>query len=170
MEARYVAAYRRRHDVSLQHIRQFIARLKESTGVQYPLATRRPWVGPGKRLLLEVSEEIDLDAELRPVYEPVSGQLLLTSPAQSFLDVVEFGGDDDDSIVLRLHPVGRKSPVVIDPNLRAGLASVRGISTLAIKELVDAGDSVESVAEDFDLDLDDTIAALDYERSLSAAA
>lgn len=90
-------------------------------------------------------------------------------PAQSFIDVVEFG-DEDNSVVRLLHPGGRTSPVVIDPNLRAGLSSVGGISTLVLKELVDAGDAVEAVAEDYGLDLDVTIAALEYERTLSLAA
>ena len=168
VEARYVAAYRRR-DVPLQHIRRFIAHLRETTGSQFPLATRRPWVGSGKRLLLAASEDAELEPELWPVYEPVSGQLLLTPPAQSFLDVVEFG-NEDDSVVRLLHPRGRTSPVVIDPELRAGLSSVGGISTLVLKELVDAGDAVEAVAEDYGLDLDATIAALEYERTLTLAA
>ena len=169
VEARYLAAYRRR-DVPLQQIRRFIAVLREETGAEFPLAMERPWIGSGKRLLLTASEQSDLDPEFRPLYVPVTGQLLLTPAAQAFLDVVEFSpGDGADGVVHRLRPAGQKSPVVIDPNLRAGLASVGGISTVALKELVDAGESIESVAEDFDLGLDETIAALEFERTLAAA-
>jgi uncharacterized protein (DUF433 family) len=41
---------------------------------------------------------------------------------------------------------------------------VRGIPTGAIAEQVRAGDSIESVASDFALSLEDVIAALGYEN------
>ncbi len=166
VEARYVRAYRKDHNVSLQHIRLFIDRLRHETGARYPLATEKPWVGPGRRLLLNAQR--DLDPTLWSVYEPVSGQYLLTAPAQSFLDVVVFEPVEDESIVRRLRPAGAASPVVIDPDLRAGLASVDGISTAVIKELFDAGDTIEAISEDYDLDVSRTIAALDYELTLAA--
>lgn len=166
VEARYVRAYRKDHGVSLQRIRAFIDRLREETRSPHPLATEKPWVGPGRRLLL--SAQRDLEPDLWSVYEPSTGQYLLTAPAQSYLAVVEFDTVEDTSIVRRLRPAGRSSPVVIDPELRAGLASVGGISTSAIRELVEAGEAIETVAEDYGLDLDDTIAALDFERTLAA--
>lgn len=170
VEARYVRAYRKDHGVSLQHIRAFIDRLRQDTGARHPLATEKPWVGPGRRLLLEAQLGSELEPDLWSVVEAVSGQIMLTPPAQSFLDVVEFDSVEDDAVVRRLRPAGATSPVVIDPNLRAGLASVNGIATSVIKELVDAGDAIEAVAADYGLDMSDTIAALDYERTLAVAA
>lgn len=172
VEARYVAAYRRDFGVKLQHIRDFIERLRNETGVRHPLATQRPWVGAGRRLLRAAQTGAELAPDLSPVWEARSGQLLLTSPAQSFLDVVNFGpaNGDGSAVVRRILPAGPQSPVVIDPDLRAGLSSVRGISTRAIREMVDAGDAVEAVAEDFDLDLSTTVAALAFEDTLALAA
>lgn len=175
VEARYVAAYRRMHGVKLQDIREFVEELRAETGMRYPLATQQPWIGPGRRLLLDAQAHTKLDPDLWSAYEPASGQVLLTAPAQSFLNVVVF--DDvkdidvkDITVARRLRPAGPGSPVVIDPDLRGGLASVKGIATSVIDELVGAGDSVEGVSEDFGLELDLTIAALDYERTLRLAA
>ena len=59
--------------------------------------------------------------------------------------------------------------MVIDPEVRFGAASLKGISTSALRDLVDAGDAVEFVAEDYGLAVDEVIAALEYERQLVAA-
>lgn len=175
VEARHLAAYRRDFRVSLQHIRAFIDHLRQTTSTRYPLATERPWIGPGRRLLLSAQNDTKLEPELWSVFEPATGQVMLTPAGQSFLDVVEFDDDvngdgDDDRIVRRLRPAGQLSPVVIDPRRRGGLASVSGISTSVIREAVDAGDPVDVVADDFGLDLDLTIAALDFERTLAVRA
>jgi uncharacterized protein (DUF433 family) len=167
VEARYLTEYRRR-GVPLQRIRPFVETLRRETGVLHPLATERPWIGDGRRLLLKAQHEVEVDVHLAAVYEVATGQLVLSPPAEAFLDVVEFDVDGHDGrVVRRLHPAGASSPVLIDPDLRAGLASVRGVSTTVIRELIEAGDAVEAVADDYGLDLDDTIAALDYERTLA---
>jgi len=168
VEARYVRSYRREHNVPLHALRGFILEMRRALGVSYPLAHLRPWIGEGQRLLLAAQIAVDLPEELWSVYEPTSGRTLLTSPAESFLKVVQF--DEDDGVARRLRPSGELSPVVIDPEVRFGAASVRGISTAALRELVDAGDPVGLVAEDYGLGLDDIVAALDFERQLLAAA
>ena len=88
-----------------------------------------------------------------------SGQILLTAPAESFLERIDF--DQDEAV--RIHPAGRESPIVIDPEVRFGIATVRGIPTEAIADQVEAGDPVESVAQDFGLDLGEVAAVLTYE-------
>jgi uncharacterized protein (DUF433 family) len=77
---------------------------------------------------------------------------------------VEFD-DDENGIVVRLRPDGRESPVVIDPEVRFGSPAVHGIPTDAISEQVRAGDSIESIVQDFSLELDDVVAALRYEST-----
>ena len=105
----------------------------------------------------------DLPPELWACVEPHTGVMLLTHPAESFLERVEFD-DDQEGFVVRLWPAGRESPVVIDPEVRFGTPSVRGIPTEVLAEQVVAGDSIESVSADFNLDLTDVIAALSYEN------
>jgi uncharacterized protein (DUF433 family) len=47
---------------------------------------------------------------------------------------------------------------------------VRGIPTAALTGQVRAGDSIEAVADDFNLSLDDVVVALSYENSEDVAA
>lgn len=162
VEARYLREYRRTLGVQLSSLRRFIGHLREDLGVAYPLAHARPWVGPDRRLFVAAQEAAGLPVELWVCVEPQSGVMLLTHPAESFLERVEFD-DEEGGVVVRLHPVGRESPVVIDPEVRFGSPSVHGIPTETVAELVRAGDSVEGVAVDFDLPLGAVIAALGYE-------
>jgi len=168
VEARYLREYRRTLGVQLSSLRAFIGALRAELDVPYPLAHARPWVGPGRHLFVSAQQQAGLPAELWACYEPPTGIALLTHPAESFLERVEFD-DDENGVVVRLRPAGRESPVVIDPDVRFGSPSVSGIPTESIAELVEAGDSIESVARDFELKLRDVIAALSYEKQLIAA-
>jgi uncharacterized protein (DUF433 family) len=168
VEARYLREYRKTLGVRLSSLRAFINALRDELGVPYPLAHARPWVGPGRRLLVGAQTQAGLPAELWVCYEPPSGVALLTHPAESFLERVEFD-DEESGVVVRLRPDGKVSPVTIDPEVRFGAPSVGGVPTEGLAELVDAGDSIESVAKDFDLPLKDVIAALSYESQLTAA-
>jgi uncharacterized protein (DUF433 family) len=163
VEARYLREYRRTLGVRLSKLRAFIAYLRDELDVPYPLASARPWVGAGRRLFVDAQMSADLPPELWACVEPHTGVMLLTHPAESFLERVEFD-DDQEGFVVRLWPAGRESPVVIDPEVRFGTPSVRGIPTEVLAEQVVAGDSIESVSADFNLDLTDVIAALSYEN------
>jgi uncharacterized protein (DUF433 family) len=161
VEARYLREYRQKHLVQLWRLRAFIAHLRDGLGVPYPLAHARPWVGADRRLFVVAQELASLPPELWACVEPTRGVMLLTHPAELFLERVEF--DDKDGLAVRLWPQGKGSPVVIDPEVRFGEPSVRGIPTESLAEQVRAGDVIEAVADDFGLDLDDLIAALGYE-------
>lgn len=163
VEAQYLKAYRRDLGVKLLHLRAFISRLRDELGVPYPLAHVRPWVGPGRQLLWRAQEEARVEDELWACYETPSGQVLLTPPAQSFLERVEFS-EDESGVAIRYWPMGKDAHVAVDPEVRFGSPAVKGIPTEALAEQVRAGDSVESVAADFGLDLEDAIAALNYEN------
>ena len=69
---------------------------------------------------------------------------------------------------LRIHPHGRKSPVVMTPEIASAAATVRGVRTEAIAELADAGESVEEIAEDFGLPVGVVKAAISYEWETAA--
>lgn len=161
VEARYLREYRQTHLVKLWRLRAFIAYLRAELGVPYPLAHARPWVGADRRLFVVAQDEASLPPELWACVEPTTGVMLLTHPAELFLERVEF--DSADGPAVRLWPQGKDSPVVIDPEVRFGEPSVRGIPTESLAEQVRGGDVIEAVADDFGLDLDDLIAALGYE-------
>ncbi len=169
VEARYLREYRRSFGASMQRLRGFIEYLRGELGVPYPLAHARPWVGPGRHLFISAQEQSGLPPEMWACVEPQSGVMLLLPPAESFLQRVEFDAQDN-GVVVRLRPNGPDSQVVIDPEIRFGSPAVRGIPTETIAEQVAAGDSIESVARDFDLDLSAVIDALRFERVDQAQA
>lgn len=161
VEARYLREYRVTHGVKLWRLRAFITNLREELGVLYPLAHARPWVGPGQRLLVEAQLASGLPHDLWACVEPTTGEYLLTHPAESFLERVEF--DDDLGLAVRLWPNGKDSPVAIDPDVRFGAPQVGGVPTETLAEHVRGGDPIEAVVDDYSLDLDTVIAALAYE-------
>ncbi len=162
VEARYLREYRRELGTSMQRLRAFVEHLRDELGVPYPLAHARPWVGPGRHLFISAQEQAGLPPELWACVEPQTGVMLLLPAAESFLERVEFD-PGENGVVVRLRPGGADSEVVIDPEVRFGSATVRGIPTETIAEQVAAGDSVESVTQDFGLDLPAVIDALRYE-------
>jgi uncharacterized protein (DUF433 family) len=165
VEALYLREYRRNLGVPLAGLRNFIGFLRSEINVAYPLAYAHPWVGPQRRLLVRAQESADLPTDLWPaIYEPHSGVTMLLPEAERFLTRVEFD-DQDSGYVIRMYPAGKSSPVVIDPELRFGSPNVFGVPTEALAEQVRAGDLIENIARDFDLELDAVIAALNYENS-----
>src|SRR6188768_821785 len=63
VEAGLLRSYRREHDVPLKELREFIDRLRDEFKVPYPLADRRPYVGSGRRLLIDLQDRSHLDPE-----------------------------------------------------------------------------------------------------------
>jgi uncharacterized protein (DUF433 family) len=166
VEAGLLREYRRTHRVPMAELRTFIDLLRERYDVPYPLAHRKPFVSEGRQLVLEAQDESGLDAEYCLV-AVTRGQLILTPPAEAFVERVTWEGDwvaewrphDDPA-----------SPVRMAPDIRFGRPNVKGISTEVLWEHVDAGEDIEDVAEAFDLEVSDVRWALAYETSLRAAA
>lgn len=161
VEAALLRQYRRQLDVELHEIRTFITKLREKEGIPYPLAHCRPWVGEGRRLLLELQKESGLPGELWLV-APASDQLVLTEPAASFLKRVEW--NEDLPVAWRPHQ-DEASPVRCRPTQRFGRPSIAGISTEVIVEHLDGGEDEEEVAEQFGLSLSNVRWARAYELS-----
>jgi len=163
VEARYLRSYRQK-SVSMQQLRPFIARLREEFGVPYPLAHFRPFIGEGRRLLLEIQESVGLPNEFSAVYEAKTGQLILDPRATEFLERVEFA-ETGRLEAERIYPAGRESPVVMDPSIASATPSVRGIRTEVLAEQADADMPIEAIAADFGLPSEMVRAAVAYEWS-----
>lgn len=163
IEAGLLRQYRKRQ-VPMAELRAFIDGLRTETGIPYPLAHYRPFVG-GRELLRQAQDDAQLAPDFCLVAE-VRGQLVLTAAAQSFLERVEWDGDI--AAGWRPHDDPR-SPVRVDPSLRFGKPTIKGVSTEVIREQEEAGADLGETAADFDLDVDDVRWALAYENSLRAA-
>lgn len=163
VEAGLLSQYRARN-TTLDEVRRFISILREETGEPYPLAHERPWALNG-RLLLEAQQASELPPEYW-LYAPTDGQLLMPLyTAQQFVDRVTF--ERDEAVLWR--PLGRDSPVVIDPDTRFGRPSVKGISTSVLKEYSDDGYDYDEIAEEFSLTVRDVELAVAYELESKAA-
>ena len=169
VEARFLAEYRDK-GVPMVKMRPAIERLRERFGIKYPLAHLKPFA-MGRELVEEVQEEVGLDKALRLVVIR-SGQYLLTDPAEHFLRSVDFGGDahTGEGIAQRLHPLAGNTVVMVDPLRQFGEPVVRSVPTAVIAEMFDAGDSVEAIADLYDLPTADVEAGLRYERERDKAS
>ena len=166
VEAGLLREYRRTHRVPMAELRTFIDLLREELGVPYPLAHRKPFVSEGRQLVLQAQDDSGLDADYCLV-AVIRGQLILTPPAEAFVERVTWEGDL--AAGWRPHD-DPDSPVRMEPDVRFGLPSVKGVRTEVLWEHIDAGEGIEDVAEAFDLAVSDVRWALAYENSLHAAA
>lgn len=165
VEAGLLRQYRKNHQVPMAELRAVIGRLRESLGVRYPLAYSKPFVGPGRRLLLEVQEATGLPGDFWLV-AVADGQPTLTAPSETFYERVEWA----DEVAHGWHPApDLKSPVRMRPDERFGLPSVGGIKTELIWEHLEADEDIVEVAGQFDLSPDEVRWAYAFETGLRAA-
>jgi len=163
VEAGLLRAYRQRQ-VPMAELRNFIDRLRSAYGIPYPLADRRPFIAD-RQLVHAAQDAAELDPEFCLVAE-VRGQFVLTPPSAEYFHRVTWV--DNEAVAWRPHDVP-ESPVRIDPDLRFGKPTVHGISTEAIWEHADGGESEDEVAEAFGIPLSDVRWALAYEIPLRSA-
>ncbi len=115
----------------------------------------------GKVFLDRYGELIDLSA---------SGQLAMRQLFNEHLKRIEW---DTSKFPVRLYPflsvvsASGERPIVINPQIAFGRPVVesKGVSTSAIVERIDAGESVEDVANDYDLGKSEIEQAILYERA-----
>jgi len=168
VELGYLREYRQK-GVPLQKLRPVIEALRHEFHTPYPLATAKPFV-MGKELVLELQERNGLPSAIAIVVR--SGQTVaLTPEARRFFRKVEFDAPALGEAARRLLPAGSASPVVIDPLVRSGRPNVSGVATERLWELHDAGETIDEIAEGYDLAQELVRAGIAYEeqqRSLAA--
>lgn len=170
VEAGYLAEYRHRHNIPLQRLRPAIEALRKTFKVRYPLAHAAPFLDVGQReLLLRLQEELGLGRRVAPLVVVRNDQFVLADPAESFVGKVDFGEGDAGSVE-RLYPLEKNQPVVIDPLFSFGAPSVRGVRTENLFELFQAGDSLEAIAETFELEPREVEAAVRFESAPRSVA
>lgn len=170
VEARYLRAYRHSMRISMQRLRPFVSALRQEFGVPYPLAHFKPWVDENRRLVLELQSAAEVPTDLRLIFEVENGQMILNPLIQEdFLARVDFA-DSVDQEAERIRPQGKRSPVVLDPRISSAASTVHGVRTEIIAEQVNAGSTVEDVADEFDLPVPVVRAALAWEWEDPSAA
>lgn len=162
VEAGLLREYRQ-SSIPMPQLRAFINRLRDALGIPYPLAHQRPWVAKGAGLLYHAQEQVGLD---RQFWLVSTGQGLLTPAGSAFAERITW---NDEHVVGSYRPHDdRRSPVVLDPSIRFGRPSIRGISTMAVYEQTEDGATVTELVDLFGLSAREIRWAVAYESTKAA--
>jgi uncharacterized protein (DUF433 family) len=161
IEAHVLRALRTDHGVPVKEVRAALAFAEAELGVDR-LLLRKELSTSGRKLFLDrYGQLIELSA---------SGQIAMRQLLDEHLRRVEW---DQNQFPIRLYPfvspdlVNTNRPIAIDPAVAFGRPVVvsRGVTTAVIAERIDAGETVEAVAQDYELSPSEVEQAIVYERA-----
>ncbi|NGY03866.1 DUF433 domain-containing protein [Solimonas terrae] len=162
IEAHVLRSLRTDHGVSMDALRRAIEYAQKKLGNDHLLLSPELRTDAGKLLLAHYGELIELSA---------SGQIAMRRTFNEHLARVEWDGW---KFPVRLYPyissgvaIADRRPVAIAANIAFGrpVLARGGITTAAIAERIDAGESMVDLAEDYDLSADEIEEAVLYERA-----
>jgi uncharacterized protein (DUF433 family) len=161
IEAHVLRSLRTEHGVPVKALRDALAYAEKTLGIDRLLLRPELRTEPGKVFLERYGELIELTA---------SGQLAMRRLFAEHLKRVEW---DASRFPVRLYPFlsasapSEERSIVIDPRIAFGRPVVirQGVSTSTIAERIDAGESVDDVARDYDLGASEIEQAIVYERA-----
>lgn len=162
VESHVLVALRRRYHVPMRQILKAVEWLKETRGVGHPLA------------------EIDLETDGREVFirelgHPVSasrkGQMGIDVILSRYLKRIE---RDPENLPIRFYPLTYETTpklIVMDPAVAFGRPVIKGtrITTPMVFERYSGGESLQAIADDYDLAVTDIEEALRCEIEQRAA-
>ncbi|MEX2554099.1 MAG: DUF433 domain-containing protein [Actinomycetota bacterium] len=159
IEAHVLRSLRTDHGVSVKALRSSIAYAERELGIDRLLLRPELRTGAASVFLDRYGELIELSA---------SGQLAMRLLFEEHLKRVEW---DSTKFPVRLYPFlvagapSEERPIAIDPRIAFGRPVVlrKGITTSAIAERIDAGETVGEVAADYELDQPEIEQAVLYE-------
>jgi len=152
-------ALRTEHGVSIKSVRAALRYAERELSIDRLLLRQELKTSAGEIFLDRYGQLLQLSK---------SGQLAMRKLLEAYLERVEW----DASFPVRLYPfvsmqltVGR--PIAIDPSIAFGRPFIArlSISTAAITERIDAGESINDVAADYDLEPQEVEEAVVYERA-----
>jgi uncharacterized protein (DUF433 family) len=159
IEAHVLRSLRTEHGVSIKAVRQALSYAERTEKINRLLLSKDLRTDAGRLFVDKYSELIDLSA---------SGQLAMRKLFEEHLKRVDW---EDWQFPVRLYPFvsgqSERRPIAIDPKIAFGRPVVlrAGISTGAIATRIDAGESVQALAEDYDLRPEEIEEAVLYERA-----
>src|SRR5579863_980707 len=161
IEAHVLRSLRTEHGVPVKALRSALGYAEKELGIDRLLLRPELRADAGRIFLDRYGELIELSA---------SGQLAMRRLFDAHLRRIDW---DAAKIPVRLYPFLSEAapsdarPIVIDPRIAFGRPVVqrKGVSTSAIAERIDAGETVEDVAADYDLGGSEIEQAILYERA-----
>ena len=161
IEAHVLRSLRAEHGVSVKELRRALSYAEKTLAIDRLLLRPELRADAGKMFLDRYGELIELTA---------SGQLAMRRLFEEHLKRIEW---DSSRFPIRLYPfLSASAPsaeraIVIDPRIAFGrpVVASRGIGTSTIADRIDAGESVNDIAADYDLAQSDIEQAVVYERA-----
>ena len=161
IEAHVLRALRTDHGVPIQSVRQAIKYAERKLDIERLLLHKELRTHAGEVFLEKYGELINLSA---------SGQLAMRRLFEEHLKRVEW---DQWQFPVRLYPFSASEAatpdrhIAIDPNIAFGRPVLlsKGVSTGAIADRIDAGESVNDLADDYGLSPAEIEEAVLYERA-----
>lgn len=147
VEAHVLDAIRREHGVQLQKVRDAVRYMQERMNVAHPLVSQAMATNGVDLFVRRYARLINVSGD---------GQLTMSAIMNAYLRRLEW---DQAGFAIRLYPFTRKREldeprvVVIDPEVSFGRLVLvgTGIPTSTVAERYKAGESVDELAEDYDL-------------------
>jgi len=164
VELHVLASIRRRHRISLSKVRAAVRYLERKFEDEHPLASRRMLTDGKDLLVTEVGKLLNASR---------NGQIEIEAIVGRFLDRVEH---DAEGLPARLYPVTTREAepdtrlIVLDPRVQFGRACLAQgrVPTAEIAERFDAGEAIDSLADDFGTSRESIEAALRFEARRAA--
>ncbi|HEY8900755.1 MAG TPA: DUF433 domain-containing protein [Chthoniobacterales bacterium] len=160
-EVRFIDAFLKT-GVSWNLMRAAHAIARHRYGIEHPFCTRK-FVSDGHHIIEQTGREPDGIS-----YEEVlHGQQVFPQVVQPFLRDLEFSSDDQ---LLRWWPLGTDRSVVLDPRRQFGqpIIARAGVATEILQAAVKAGQTIEEIADWYELDSDAVRDAVEFEMKLAA--
>ena len=160
IEAHVLRSLRTEHGVAIRELRRAITYAERTLKIERLLLNKDLRTHAGEVFLDEYGKLISLST---------SGQIAMRRMLEEHLKRVEW---DQWQFPVRLYPYvsaepTTERPIAIDPDIAFGRPIVirAGVSTEAIAGRIDAGETVEALAEDYDLKPEEIEEAVLYERA-----
>ncbi len=163
IEAHILRVFRTIHHVSLDKVRIALDYISNEFNTNHPLITRQ-FSTDGVDLFIEQVEHL--------INVSRSGQLAMKKVLTDLLTRIEW---DNHNFATRLYPfinsINDEKSLTIDPHISFGKPTITGtgVPTKIIRELYDAGDSIEDIADDYDCTVVQIEKAILFESQLRAA-
>lgn len=160
VEAHVLRALRTKDDIRMAVLRKAITFAEDALGLERLLLSDQ---------LRTAGQELFLDRLRDLISLSRSGQLAMRQMLSAYLKRVD---RDHNALPLRLYPLRpawseHKKTIVIDPRISFGRPTVAGsgVSTAALVDRFDAGEDIQSLADDYRLGVEQIEDAVLYEKA-----
>ncbi len=156
----FTVAELRKAGLSMRTLRENRVELSERFSTPYPFALKG-LLTDGHRLIKELGEQALLELG-------TGGQSAFEAVLVPFCRQLDF--DTASQLAARFFPMGREVPIVVSPKHAFGRPVVSGtnVTTEAIANLVRGGESMDDIAHEYELPIEQIDAAWRFENSLAA--